>query len=83
MTVRVWVPEVWDIVSLDAGPEWSVARLKSEALERATGRAPDGEAYEVKFRGALVLDESATLSALGAPDNASFIVLHARRLPAK
>jgi hypothetical protein len=83
MTVRVWVPEVWDIVSLDASPEWSVARLKSEALERATGRAPDGEAYEVKFRGARVLDESATLSALGAPDNASFIVLPATRRPAR
>jgi hypothetical protein len=83
MTVRVWVPEVWDIVSLDAGPEWTVERLKSEALEQATGRKPDGEAYEVKFRGALVLDESETLAGLGAPDNASFIVLHARRLPAK
>jgi hypothetical protein len=83
MMVRVWVPEVWDIVSIDAGPEWSVARLKSEALEQATGREPDGEAHEVKFRGALVLDESQTLGGLGAPDNASFIVLHSRRLPAK
>jgi hypothetical protein len=83
MTVRVWVPEVWDIVSLDASPEWSVARLKTEALEQATGREPDGAAYAVKFRGARVLDESATLGALGAPDNASFIVLHARRLPAR
>jgi hypothetical protein len=83
MTVRVWVPEVWDIVSLNASPEWSVARLKAAALEQATGRRPDGETYEVKFRGALVLDESATLGALGAPHNASFIVLHARRLPAR
>ena len=83
MTVRVWVPEVWDIVSLDASPEWSVARLKTEALQQATGRAPDGEAYEVKFRGALVLDESTTLGALDAPDNASFIVQHARRVPAR
>lgn len=83
MMVRVWVPEVWDIVSLDASPEWSVARLKVAALEQATGREPDSEVYEVKFRGARVLDESATLGALGAPDNASFIVLHAHRLPAR
>lgn len=83
MTVRVWVPEVWDIVRLEASPEWTIERLKAEALRQATGRVPDGEAYEVKFRGALVLDESATLSGLGAPDNASFIVLHARRRPAR
>ncbi len=83
MTVRVWVPEVWDIVSLEASPEWTVARLKAEALAQATGREPDGEAYEVKFRGAPVLDESATLGALGAPPNASFIVLPVSRQPAR
>lgn len=83
MKVRVWVPEVWDIVRLEATPEWTVERLKAEALQRATGRAPDNDVYEVKFRGALVLDESATLSGLGAPDNASFIVLHTHRRPAR
>ena len=83
MTVRVWVPEVWDVVRPEAGAEWTVERLKAEALRQATGRAPNGEAYEVKFRGALVLDESATLGGLGAPDNASFIVLPAKRRPAR
>lgn len=83
MMVRVWVPDVWDIVSLEVSPEWTVARLKAEAFERATGRQPPGDAYEVKFRGGLVLDESATLAALGAPHNASFIVLPANRRPAR
>lgn len=83
LTVRVWVPAVWDIVELKVAPEWTVARLKREAYERATGRSLDAQAYEVKFRGALVLDESLTLADLHASDHAPFIVLPARRQPVR
>jgi hypothetical protein len=82
LTVRVWVSEMWDTVRLEAAPDWTVARLKSEALRRATGREPDPEAYTVKYRGGRVLDEGVTLSGLGAPDRAAFIVLPSRRRPA-
>ena len=39
--------------------------------------------YIVKFRGALVLDESVSLGALGAGPNAPFIVLPAHRRPVR
>jgi hypothetical protein len=83
MKLRVTVPEVWDHVELAAEPEWTVERVKREALASTTGRKPDGAAFEVKFRGAKVLDESATLAALGVPDNAALIVLRIKREPVK
>ena len=83
LAVRIWVPEVWDIVDLSVTPDWSVARLKEEALTRATGRTPRFEDFEVKFRGAKVLDETRTLADLAAPNQAAFIVLAARRVPVR
>ena len=83
MKIRVSVPEVWDNVELAAEPEWTVERVKQEALATTTGRATDGAAFEVKFRGAKVLDESASLATLGVPDNAALIVLRVRRQPVK
>lgn len=83
LRIRVWVTDVWDIVTLDVSPDWTVGRLKQEALRRATGRDVNPVRYEVKFRGAPVLDESHTLAALGTPHNASFIVLRKGRPPVR
>lgn len=84
LAVRVMVTEVWDQVVLSVDPTTTVTELKREALIRAVKRPelPLDE-YEVKFRGALVLDESLTLAALGAGPNAPFIVLPARRQPVR
>jgi hypothetical protein len=81
-TVRVWVPSVWDVVELPAGPGQTFAGIKAGALEQAlgTGRANQSD-YIVKFRGALVEDENRTLESLAVPDRAPLIVLPARRRP--
>lgn len=81
--LRVAVPDVWDILDLDADGAWTVERLKAEALARATGRPVAAAEYVVKFRGARVYDESQRLSDLGVPDRASLIVLSARRRPVR
>lgn len=84
LTVRVMVVDVWDQVLLTVAPTTVVAELKRSALERALGRrALPIEDYVVKFHGALVLDESITLGALGAGPNAPFIVLPRRRQPVR
>jgi hypothetical protein len=78
--VRVMVTDVWDHVVLPVAPTTTVAELKREALGRALRRtAIPLERYIVKFRGALVLDESVALADLGAGPNAPFIVLPAQR----
>ena len=83
LPVRVWVADVWDTLSLDAQPDWTVLDLKRDALEKGTVRAADPGAYQVKFRGALVTDESATLASLGVPAGGAFVVQPARRAPVR
>ena len=81
--VRVSVTEVWDTVELSLTPVSTIAQLKAEALARATGRSEDPADYVVKYRGAQVSDELATLASLGVPDRAPFIVVPARRQPVR
>ena len=78
--VRVMVTEAWDQVLLAVEPRTTVAELKRQALSQALKRTVirPGD-YVVKFRGAQVLNEAATIAALGAGPNAPFIVLPARR----
>ena len=83
LVIRVWVPDVWDMVELSVTPEWTIAQAKDAALQAATGRSPDLGAYQVKFRGAVVSDESQTLAALQVPDHAPMIVLRTRRQPVR
>lgn len=83
LRIKVWVPDVWDAVTLDAGADWSVLQMKEEALSAATGRRPDPSAYAVKLRGARVLDETQTLADLQARTGTPFIVLPARRRPVR
>ncbi len=80
--VRVTVADVWDAVPLDLPPSTSLAELKREALRRTRVRHDPAE-YVVKFRGAEMLDESATLKDAGIPPNAALIVLPRRRRPVR
>ena len=81
--VRVMVTDVWDQVFLPVEPTTTVAQLKKEALGKALRRRVPPDEYVVKFRGAELLDESATLASLGAGAGAPFIVLPRRRQPVR
>ena len=82
-SVRVWVPDVWEVVELPAPPESTVAQVKAAALEQSIGAdaRANPAAFVVKYRGALVADEGQTLGSLNLPDKAPLIVLPARRRP--
>ena len=79
LRVRVWVPEVWDVVPLTLRPETTVGELREAALQQALGGTRAHAPYVVKYRGAQLFDEGRSLADLGAPDGAPFIVLPARR----
>ena len=81
LPVRVWVADVWETLALDAGPDWTVQDLKRTALERGTARSTEPADYQVKFRGGLVTDESATLATLGVPAGGALVVLPIHRRP--
>ena len=80
--VRVWVPDVWDIVEVAGPPGETIGGVKRAALSRAIGPGADPSEYEVKYRGAAV-DESRTLGELEVPPGAPMIVLPARRRPVR
>lgn len=82
-TVRVEVPEVWDVVRLDAAANTPVREVKRAALDALLSGTATVEDYVVKLNGATVLDESASMGAAGALDGSIFLVTHRRRRPVR
>jgi hypothetical protein len=84
MTVRVEMPEVWDVVKVHASPDERVLTIKRRALERLyPGSELHDDDYVLKLNGWEVLDESASLAAAGAVDGSIFLVTNRSRRPVK
>jgi hypothetical protein len=83
ITVRVEMPEVWDVVRVAVLPAESVLALKLRALAALypAGEAP--EEFVMKLRGFEVLNESDSLATVGAVDGSIFLVTHRRRRPVR
>lgn len=82
ITIRVEVPERWDVALLSASPTSSVSDLKRAALHDVL---PDEDAadYVIKLRGFEVLDENVSLETAGARDGSIFLLTHRRRRPVR
>ena len=84
ITVRVEMPEVWDVVRVHASPDERALTVKRRALETLMpGSELHDEDYVLKLHGWEVLDESASLAATGAVDGSIFLVTHRRRRPVR
>lgn len=82
LPLRVLVHKTWDEVLLKVPADSTVGALKEQALAASNaGGDPDG--FEVKFRGALIRDESQDLASAGLVPNAQLIVLARRRQPVR
>jgi hypothetical protein len=82
LSLRVEVPEVWDVVRIAAPPGETVSAVKRAALESVLPGADEG-AYVMKLRGFEVLDEGQTLTEAGAVDGSIFLLTHRRRRPVR
>ncbi len=82
MTVRVQVPEVWDMVRMDAAAAEPVLAIKNAALSELMPRA-DHRDYVMKLRGFEVLDEGESLADAGALDGSTFLLTSRRRRPVR
>lgn len=82
LTIRVEVPERWDVALISAAPTASVRDVKHAALQFVS---PDDDVddYVIKLRGFEVLDEGVTLAAAGARDGSIFLLTHRRRRPVR
>jgi hypothetical protein len=78
MTVRVEMPEAWDVVRFAVAPTTSALELKRRALEELAPGARYPEDFVLKLRGWEVLDEQAAVSDIGV-QNGSILLLTSRR----
>lgn len=83
ITVRVQMPEVWDVVAVRCAADTSVLALKRAALEAFGQRAFPPADYVLKLRGFEVLDESAPVTVAGARDGSTFLLTYRRRRPVR
>lgn len=83
LAVRVAVADTWETFSFEVSAGESIGALKRRALEAARMDPGRGGAYEVKFGGALVTDETQALAQLGVPDGAQLVVVSRHRRPVR
>ena len=82
-SVRVEIPEVWDLVRIDAPPSTPVALIKQRALDELVPDAPASDQWVVKLHGFEVLDESVSLMDAGARNGSTFVVMGRHRKPVR
>jgi hypothetical protein len=83
ITVRVEMPEVWDVVRVHASPDERILLIKLRALEALASGSQPHEEYVLKLHGWEVLDENATLASTGAVDGSIFLITSRKRRPVR
>ena len=83
MTVRVQIPEVWDVVAVETTPDTRVGDVKRAAVTALLGAKVRADDLVVKLRGFEVLNENATLAQTGAIDGSIFLATLRRRRPVR
>ena len=83
MTVRVEIPEQWDVVVVEASPETTVAEVKRAAVEAILGADALPDELVIKLNGFEVLNEQVSLSDAGAKNGSTFLATYRRRRPVR
>ncbi len=81
--LRVEIPEVWDVVRVDAHSAEPVRAIKVNALNALCPKALFPDDYVIKLGGCEILDESVSLTDAGAKNGSIFLVTHRRRRPVR
>jgi len=85
ITIRVEMPEVWDVVRIRVAPTEPVLVAKVAALRTLYPEA-EGELHAdfmLKLRGWEVLDEAASLADVGVIDGSILLLTFRRRRPVR
>ncbi len=83
ITIRVEMPEVWDVVRIVAASSQPSLEVKLRAIEAL---CPDVEFHEelvLKLRGWEILDENASLADAGVVDGSILLMTYRRRRPVR
>jgi hypothetical protein len=85
ITIRVEMPEVWDVVRMVVAPTEPVLAVKVRALQALypeASAALHGD-FVVKLRGWEILDEAASLTDAGVIDGSILLLTFRRRRPVR
>jgi hypothetical protein len=83
ITIRVEMPEVWDVVRLLVSPKEPLLTVKVRSLEALFPEAELHNDFVLKFRGWDILDEASPLADLGIENGSILLLTHRRRRPVR
>ena len=83
ITIRVEMPEVWDVVRIVCAPNENALTIKLRALEALFPEAAMHQDFVLKLRGWEILDEAAPLAEVGVVDGSILLLTHRRRRPVR
>jgi hypothetical protein len=83
ITIRVEMPEVWDVVRIETSPNEGVLTVKRRALDALYPGVERHEEFVLKFRGWEILDESATLADAGLTDGSILLLTYRSKRPVR
>jgi hypothetical protein len=83
ITIRVEVPEVWDVLRIEVLPSDQVLEVKTRSLAVLYPEATALDDYIVKLRGWEILDETASLADAGVIDGSILLITSRRRRPVR
>lgn len=83
ITIRIQMPEAWDVVRFAVAPTTAARELKLRALEELAPGARYPEDFVLKLSGWEVLDEGAPLSGVGVQDGSILLLTSRRKRPVR
>jgi len=83
ISLRVQVPEIWDVVVVETPTSEPVSSVKTNALAALLPDGDSADAYVLKLNGYEVLDESVSVADSGAKSGSTFLLTHRRRRPVR
>lgn len=83
ISLRVQMPEVWDVVRIETPTSEPVAAVKAHALAALYPEDESPDAFVLKLNGYEVLDESVSVADSGAKNGSTFLLTYRRRRPVR
>jgi hypothetical protein len=81
--IRVEIPDVWDVVRVEAAPETPVREVKELAIAHLAPDADESGEFVTKLSGVEVVDENQSLESAGVKNGSTLLVTYRRRRPVR
>ena len=83
ITIRVEMPEVWDVIRMVVSPAQPVVEVKLRAIEALSPDVEFPSELVLKLRGWEIIDENASLADAGVVDGSILLMTYRRRRPVR